>query len=331
MKIFISVGHGGRDGGAEGNGYKESELNLELSRLLAKDFEKYGIQTLLSRNSDIDNVQAVKLEQIEEYKPDCMIDVHFNSGGGTGTEAYFQNDDPVSKKWAEAVSSEVSSALGIRNRGAKIKLIERGTNKGKDYFGMLRNSPCTSILLETVFIDSASDMNIVKNNMDKAVKAITEATLKTFGIDYEESDGIEKKKTVNASVGLWLLKAPATNAAKILVMPYGSEVTVLSEGVAESNGYSWDRVRYGNETGYSANKYLTEVSSEKYITMTVTPDAGLYYHSSYKANSQTKLGLWRKGTEVKALPGSEVKYGNYTWIKILYDGKYVWAAKDYLK
>ncbi len=53
-KIIIDPGHGGKDGGAEVRGVKESNLNLEISFKLKEIFEKNGYYVDLTRENEDD-------------------------------------------------------------------------------------------------------------------------------------------------------------------------------------------------------------------------------------------------------------------------------------
>lgn len=57
---------------------------------------------------------------------------------------------------------------------------------------------------------------------------------------------------VAANSGLILRKSPSTSAAKITVMPKGSQVTVL----ANKNG--WSQVKYGSYNGWASSQYITK-------------------------------------------------------------------------
>ena len=87
-KVFIGVGHGGSDPGSV-KYITEKEYTLKTAKAVSEYLEDYGIEYKLSRTSDIDTDMNSKVKMCNDYKPDLVIDVHYNAGGGTGFEKYF--------------------------------------------------------------------------------------------------------------------------------------------------------------------------------------------------------------------------------------------------
>ena len=65
-----------------------------------------------------------------------------------------------------------------------------------------------------------------------------------------------KTKIVNPAVGLYMRSEPSLNSSKIKAYSKGTKVTIIAENVANSGGYTWDKVQVGSTIGYMANKYL---------------------------------------------------------------------------
>ena len=59
--------------------------------------------------------------------------------------------------------------------------------------------------------------------------------------------------SVNAQNGLRMRRAPSKDSDVITLLPYGSEVTVI--GTSDSG---WYEIKYADETGYVAAKYITK-------------------------------------------------------------------------
>lgn len=165
MRVFIGVGHGGLDSGAEGYGLKEKDINLDIALELKLELEKYGIQVGISRTFDIDNPIAYRIKAANRFVPDLAVDIHTNAGGGKGFEAYvstgrYKNDEKLAAKLIE----EEIKKDGKHSRGIKTKL----DTEGKDYFGFLREVNFPSLILESAFIDSKDVMNINDKEKRKA-------------------------------------------------------------------------------------------------------------------------------------------------------------------
>lgn len=117
---------------------------------------------------------------------DFVAEIHLNAGGGTGTETYYHKGSEIGRKYADAISKEIAAALGVKQRsngvddgGDKTKL----GSGGKDYFAIIRETACKTVLVEAVFIDTASDLAKVSTPDGQAAcgAAIAEAVAKVRG------------------------------------------------------------------------------------------------------------------------------------------------------
>ena len=100
---------------------------------------------------------------------DYVIDLHFNAGGGTGVEA-FVNDNATEEEngMALGLCMCVSRVLGIKNRGVK----KQGQSvRGKlGIFGINANV----VLLEVCFVDSKPDSDSYRFNYSGLVKSLAD-------------------------------------------------------------------------------------------------------------------------------------------------------------
>ena len=120
------------------------------------------------------------------HSVDLDISIHLNAGGGTGVEVYYYTGDSTGKAKAAAVSTAISQALGIRNRGAKAT---RGLY-------VLSNTKATAILVECCFVDNKTDQ--VAWDADKCalaiVKGVTGKTVTAPSKPAEKPSTPSKKK-----------------------------------------------------------------------------------------------------------------------------------------
>ena len=86
-KVFLGVGHGGRDPGAIGNGYKESFLNLEIAKACRDVLKAHGVTVKMSREKDENDTLEQEIKEAIAFKPTLAVDIHCNAGGGDGFEA----------------------------------------------------------------------------------------------------------------------------------------------------------------------------------------------------------------------------------------------------
>jgi N-acetylmuramoyl-L-alanine amidase len=194
--VVVDPGHGGRDPGATGiGGLREKDVNLRLSKLLAKRLRAAGFQVILTRDDD----RYLDLEQrtvtAESAGADLFISIHANASrrrSTKGIEVYYldENHDShaldvasrengvprkqinslqrtlaklrvqelssESERFAEAVHGELVTGLGKRYRG----LADLGVKKGPFYVLFLSSIP--SILVESGFVTNPHDVRLLR-------------------------------------------------------------------------------------------------------------------------------------------------------------------------
>lgn len=152
-RVFIGVGHGGKDPGAVGY-VKESEANLQMALGMKEELEKYGITVGISRTREEDDPLSEEIREANAFKPDIAVEVHNNAGGGDGFEVYRQTGTHAAQslKLAQCIEAKVK-ASGQKSRGIKTKLNGSGT----DYFGWCRQVQCPAVLCEGFFVDNLAD------------------------------------------------------------------------------------------------------------------------------------------------------------------------------
>ncbi len=93
-KIILDPGHGGQDTGASHGSTVESEIALQISKLIEAELVKAGHVVVMTRSKD----EAVSLERraalANESKGDLFVSIHLNASTdprAEGKEFYFQN------------------------------------------------------------------------------------------------------------------------------------------------------------------------------------------------------------------------------------------------
>lgn len=71
----------------------------------------------------------------------------------------------------------------------------------------------------------------------------------------QEKKPVVKYKTTTAKLAL-RSKSTTKSGIRYLYIPKGTKVEVITENVSKADGYSWDKIKYNNLTGFCANKYL---------------------------------------------------------------------------
>ena len=116
-----------------------------------------------------------KVAMCNAYKPDLVVDIHFNAGSGTGFEVYRYSGGGTSLTLAENINTEVKKIMS--SRGVKTKL---GDN-GKDYFAIIRDTDAPAVLCEGGFVDTKSDADFIKANYKKLAEAFIKPQVDFIG------------------------------------------------------------------------------------------------------------------------------------------------------
>lgn len=167
MRIVINAGHTkfGTGTGAVSKHLNESietrKIAYQLMKLLT-DTKHEIIPAIFDRSSN-NLKEAVNVSK----NADLFISIHLNAGGGTGVECYTWKGTKL--PIANEICYNISSDLGIRNRGVK--------DGSKLY--VIKNTKCSAILVESVFLDNLED--ICKYDSQEIALAIYKAIIKECG------------------------------------------------------------------------------------------------------------------------------------------------------
>lgn len=149
MKIAIAGGHSRKAPGAVGY-LNEYECDRAYVAKLIPALRAAG-HTVVDCSNEAATVNDELIEEVRLANAsgaDLFVAVHFNAGGGTGTECftYTGNTSQLAKDVCAKMTANVAKALGVRNRGAKTA----------DYY-VLRETYMPAVLLEVCFVDNATD------------------------------------------------------------------------------------------------------------------------------------------------------------------------------
>ena len=187
--ICFIVGHGkssdGKyDPGACSKDYQEFKIAREIAKYAQEYYNENYIEQADIMNYDGSLYLTTRINKVNSKNYDFVAEFHLNAGKGTGTECFYSKGNEKGKQYAQAISKGIATTFGVKNRGAKTKL----NDSGKDYFGIIRQTKPTAVLIETLFIDTDSDVEKIKSadgqkkcgeSIAKAVAEIRKAKLKT--------------------------------------------------------------------------------------------------------------------------------------------------------
>lgn len=205
MKIFIDPGHNfsGEDTGAQGNGIREQYITFIIANKLKSLLISEGHEVFMSRNSLEDNVGSslsdslnTRVNLANRYGVQLLVSIHCNAfdGKASGTETLVYSFDSSAFEYAERIQKSIVDKLGT---------VDRGVKERKD-LAVLRKTTMPALLVETAFIDNASDAKLLINKSDVFAEAI-----------FEGITGIKKEKN---NVGQTIMKV--SNALVQEINPY---------------------------------------------------------------------------------------------------------------
>jgi N-acetylmuramoyl-L-alanine amidase len=174
MKIGIDMGHclTGFDTSARGV-FVESDYNRKIGKKVIEKLKAKGHEvvncTIDSGAYSMYDSLAKRVKIANDNNVDLFCSIHFNAGGGHGTETFlanrsaFASEDNYNKNYAIAkrVNDKVVESCGFRNRGVK-----------HEDFYVIYNTKALAILVEVCFCDSQEDF--AKLDVEKVAVAICE-------------------------------------------------------------------------------------------------------------------------------------------------------------
>lgn len=161
MKINVHGGHCSHSSGASGY-LSELTEDRKVKNLVISKLEALG-HTVYDCTDDVGANQSRNLRNIvakcNAHKVDLDVSIHFNAGGGTGTEVWVYSAGSSAKSYAQRTVAAIAE-LGFRNRGVKY-------SKG---LYVLKHTNSPAMLIECCFVDSQQDAN--RYNAEKMANAI---------------------------------------------------------------------------------------------------------------------------------------------------------------
>jgi N-acetylmuramoyl-L-alanine amidase len=182
-KIFIDAGHGGKDSGAVNGNIYEKDIALSIALKLEKMLKTCGIETVMSRTTDVFVTLQDRAKLANNSNVDLFISIHVNSSTNLakGIETLVYSYRGKNKDIAQNVQDNLIATTGTLDRGIK----ER-----PDLY-VLSATKMTAILIETGFIKTEYQNLLSDDYQDKIASAITNAICKSFNLEVKNMDKIE--------------------------------------------------------------------------------------------------------------------------------------------
>lgn len=239
-KIVISIGHGKSATGAYDPGAVSKDKKYEEHKI-AREIGRYAAEYLGCKLINYDGTLCLtqRIKKVNTLRPDFTAEIHLNAGRGTGTETFYYHGSPTGKRVADEICRQIAEAFGVKNRGAKVKL----NSSGKDYFGFIRQTDPCAVLVETLFIDSTSDLKKIKT--DSGMKACGQAIGKALEAQFADNIRIKAQKDIIVKAGAGADFATVSTLKKgapalVTLTSYDSKWVKLKDGgwIAAGRNYA---------------------------------------------------------------------------------------------
>ena len=166
VTIVLDAGHGGEDGGCEGNGLVEKDLNLDITLKVASLLCEQGVNVVLTRDTDIllydknsdyqgkKKAQDVRkrLEIAQNQENSVLVSIHMNYFAQTqysGLQVWYSKNDANSKILANLIQSNVKNELQPSNK--------RVTKEATSSIFLLHNATFPAVLIECGFLSNPDE------------------------------------------------------------------------------------------------------------------------------------------------------------------------------
>ncbi len=180
--ICIDAGHGGKDGGAEGDGtgYEKDDA-LKMALALQKALEKRNITVYMTRTDDSHVPLEERINLANDVKADLMVSIHRNEykqdESIKGFETWVHSSMPAdSTDAAKKIQEALNSTGYINDRGVKFG---SQTSPQEDLY---INSHCKgpSILMEMGFMSNSDDNYVFRTKTDELAEIMADALIRWF-------------------------------------------------------------------------------------------------------------------------------------------------------
>lgn len=182
--VIIDPGHGGNDGGTNGNReertdegkhYWECNIALDISLLVKEKLQNAGVRVVMTREEDYFCGTVVERKEFADSIEDavCYVSIHLNAADDksiTGTEVLYNDnvnsDSPVLAKY---VLNGLLDKNGSRDRGLKVR----------DDLGVLKTQhPSCLVECEFLSADAKFPLLIDHDYQDLTAEGITNGIIK---------------------------------------------------------------------------------------------------------------------------------------------------------
>lgn len=166
------LGHGLPDGGATStSGIKESDINLEVAKLLEEELVKLGYEVIMTRRdenniADSDKQSTIRkmkvsdinnrIEIVNNSNADMLISIHMNKFSEEkyyGWQTFYKKDSELSKVLANKIQKEISNNIDRENKRMELPI---------DNVKLVDKSEIPAVIVECGFLSNHEDIRLLQ-------------------------------------------------------------------------------------------------------------------------------------------------------------------------
>jgi len=320
IKGTIDPGHGGNDRANVGpTGYVEADGVLDISKILKAKLEATGkFDIKLTRDTDKTLGLSERARIAANFGSKFFISQHTNAASATskGAEVFYSVKRPNDRKYAEKMSANIANALGIYNRGPKVR--ESENYPGQDYYTVINVSERYGIphifLVESAFHSNPNEEKLLKD--PKMREAIADAQAKViceiFGVEYNSNQPIKPAEQIKPVEPTTESKVDNTNNETLQVQKLLNSLKITDyEGKKlVEDGY------WGPRTESAVKKFQKYVLIPVTGTIDTTTKNTLIavsdrYEKATKSNETLQIQKWMNQLKITDYEGKKLVEDGY--------------------
>ncbi|MBR4110635.1 MAG: N-acetylmuramoyl-L-alanine amidase [Clostridia bacterium] len=194
--IVIDAGHGEPDGGAVSvNGIRESDLNLQVAKLLEEELIGLGYEVIMTRkdeNNIADNdlqsstIRKIKVSDINNRiditnnsNADMLISIHMNKFSSEkyyGWQTFYKKNSSYSKILAENIQKGINNNIERENKRTELPI---------ENIKLIDKSKIPAVIVECGFLSNIEDVRLLQTEeyRKQIVNGIIEGIEEFYSID----------------------------------------------------------------------------------------------------------------------------------------------------
>ena len=162
FSVVIDPGHGGPDPGAIGiGGIKESDVVLEVSKIIEKLLSEKGVKVSLTRKTEVDLDLSPRVSFANKSNADIFVSIHANASRGkrrdiNGLETFYY------RGWrGRLLAKKIQKQILSVSPGSP----DRGVKQGRFY--VIKNTRMPAVLVEIGFLTGRLDARRLEKNIHR--------------------------------------------------------------------------------------------------------------------------------------------------------------------